>query len=316
MQPKNQNYLFISILVLLLSFKFIESMAHYYFNEDDLWSLSQTLSMPKGNWGWSRLAHEPDGQVYKNYSYVILFYIPFKIFGVSHFTYTSAYFLYIILSVLGIYKIFKEYSFLKFFLSLTLVSSVYTYNFRFEILAIFLIILGLFFYFKGNKNSYIALFLFAWAALIHPGTFVALFFVMVHLIYYENKIFEIKTILIYLSVFIFFCLLLIGFNINNLIDTIVVRPELQVRFLVLRPEKIIKSLAITGVFVWSFVLLLKKTSWISILIIVFNIFIYFLFKKSYYYPYLILHIIILFYYNRDKIIEIFKNCNFCRPSRF
>ncbi len=302
LNSKNYNFIFIIILVFLLSLKFIEIMTQYCFNGDGPWSLSPTLSMLKGDWGWSRLAHEPDGQVYKNYSYSILFYIPFKIFGVSHFTYTSSYFLYIILSVLGIYKIFKGYNFLQFFLSLTLVSSVYTYNFRFEILAIFLIIWGLFFYFKGNKNSYIALFLFAWAALIHPATFVVMFFVMVHLLYFEKKIFDFKTILIYLSVFIFFCFLLLGFNINNLIDPILVRPELQQRFMVLRPENIIKWLVLAGVFVWSFIILLKKTSWISVLIIASNILVYFLFKKSYYYPYLILHIIIIFYYNRDIIV--------------
>lgn len=298
---KETKNLYLGIIFLFLFLKYLEISLVYIFNGDGPWSLSQTLSILNGDWGWSVFAHEPDGQVYKNYSYAILFYIPFKIFGVSHFSYLSAYFFYIVLAIVGVYKIFRSNQFLQFFVSMLFVASVYTYNFRFEVLAIMLMVWGLYFMFKKQNWIYLAFFFFAWAALIHPATFVALFFIIAHYLYLEKKLFDYKTIAIYLVVFSFFVLLLIGFNINNLLDPIFIRPELKQRFLVVKPMNVIKWFVLAGVFIWGFVVTIKKTNWISYLIILINIFVYLLFKKSYYYPYLFLHVILLIYYYRDSI---------------
>ncbi|WP_310556208.1 hypothetical protein [Flavobacterium sp.] len=295
------KYLFLGIVFLFLFFKYIEIGNLYIFNGDGPWSLSQTLSMLNNEWGWSRFAHEPDGQIYQNYSYAILFYIPFKLFGVSHYSYLSAYFFYLILTLIGIYKIFKGNSFLQFFVSMFFVSSVYTYNFRFEALAIVFMVWGLYFIFKKGKWIYLAFFLFSWAALIHPATFVALFFVIGHYLYLEKKLLDYKTIGLYLMVFVFFVFLLLGFDINNLLDPIFVRPELKQRFLVIRPENIIKWLTLSGVFVWGIIVLIRKTSIVSVVFVGLNIMVYLIFKKSYYYPYLLLHIILLLYYKRNEI---------------
>lgn len=297
----NQN-LYLGVIFVFLLLKYLEISLVHIFNGDGPWSLSQSLSMLNGDWGWSVFAHEPDGPVYKNYAYAILFYIPFKLFGVSHFSYLSAYFFYIILTVVGVYKIFKKNAFLQFFVSMLFVSSAYTYNFRFEVLAILLIVWGLYFMFKKSWWVYIGLFFCAWAALIHPATFVALFFVIVHYLYLEKQLFNFKTVVLYLVVFSFFALLLLGFDIHNLLDPIFVRPELEQRFLVIKPINVIKWFVLAGVFIWGFVITVKKTTWVSYLIVVLNILVYLLFKKSYYYPYLFLHVILLVYYNRDSIL--------------
>lgn len=298
---KSNRNLYLGIIFLFLLLKYIEISLVYIFNGDGPWSLSQTLSMLNGDWGWSVFAHEPDGPVYKNYSYAILPYLPFKLFGVSHFSYLSAYFFYILLTIAGVYKIFEKNSFLQFFVSMLFVSSVYTYNFRFEAYAIMLIVWGLFFMFKKSWWTYLGLFFFAWAALIHPATFVALFFILVHYLYLEKKLFDIRTGVIYLLAFSFFALLLLGFDINNLLDPIFVRPELKQRFLVIKPMNVIKWFVLAGVFIWGFIITWRKTTWVSYLIIVINIIVYLLFKKSYYYPYLFLHVILLIYYNKEAI---------------
>lgn len=298
---KSNRNLYLGIIFLFLLLKYIEISLVHIFNGDGPWSLSQTLAMLNGDWESSIFAHEPDGPVYKNYSYAILFYVPFKLFGVSHFSYLSAYFFYILVTIAGVYKIFEKNSFLQFFVSMLFVSSVYTYNFRFEVLAIMLIVWGMFFLFKKSWGTYVGLFFFAWAALIHPATFVALFFILVHYLYLEKKLFDVKTIAIYVLVFSFFALLLLGFDINNLLDPIFVRPELKQRFLVIKPMNVVKWFVLAGVFIWGFIITVRKTTWVSYLIIVINIIVYLLFKKSYYYPYLFIHVILLIYYNKDAI---------------
>lgn len=298
---KSYKYLYLGIILLFLVFKFIELNLTFIVNADGPWSLSETLSMLKGDWGWSTFSHEPDGPIYDNYSYPILFYIPFKIFGVSHISYLCAYFFYIILAIVGIYKILEKYSFLQFLVSVIFVSSVYTYNFRYEVLAITLIIWGLFFLLKENNWKYLGLFLFAWAGLIHPATMVALVFVVWHYLYLTNRVFDFKTIGLYLIVTVFFTFLLLGFNIYNLLDPIFAATELEQRFGVIKPINIIKWLVLAGVFIWGLIITIKKTTWVSYLFIGLNVFVYLIFKKSYYYPYLLLHVFLLIYYNKDNL---------------
>lgn len=293
------------ILLAFLLLKYLEIYRLNMFNGDGPWSLSQTISMLNGDWGWSKFAHELDGPIYQNYAYAFLFYIPFKVFGVTHFSYLSIYFFFLALTVWGIYKIFNKQTTLAFILSLIFVSGVYTYNFRYESLTILLIVWGLFFIFKNNRWMYLGLFLLAWAALIHPATVVALFFLIVHYFYLSNQLLNFKKGFIFVALIGLFMMLLLGFNINNYFDPIFVRPELKERFLVLRPLNILKWFALSSIFAWGVIITLKKIKWFSVLIIALNIGVYFLFKKSYYYPYLILHLLLLIYFYRNDLTLMF-----------
>jgi hypothetical protein len=296
---KNKKYFGYVFLGIILILEYLKVIFTQQVNADGIWSLSQTISMVNGDFGWSKFSHELDGQIYYNFLYSIFFYVPFKIFGVSFIVYVTSYFFYILLAIIAFYQIFNNRDYLGFLFGLSLATSVYTFNFRFELFGILLISWGFYFLLRTSKWKNVSWLFFAWAGLLHPATLVAIFFLFLLYFYYEKKLSNFKVLGISALFFLFFFFLLIGFNINHYLEPIFIRPELKQRFMVIKPENFFKWLALSGTIIFVFVGAFKRILWFPMLFILGNILVYLIFKKSYYYPYLILHLLVIFYYNRD-----------------
>jgi hypothetical protein len=296
---KKNTYLGLFLILFCLILKFVEIILSEQVNADGPWSLSQCVSMLNGDWGWSRFSHELDGRIYYNFCYSIFYFIPFKIFGISFQVYVISYFFYILSTILSFYLIFNKRNFIAFLFSISLVLSTYTYNFRYELFGILLISWGLWFLIQSGKWFWIGLFLFAWASLIHPATLVVVFSILLLYIYYIDKLFNFKFVFFVFTFLLFNMFLLLGFNYHNYIDSLFIRPEFKQRFMVIKFENFPKWILLAGTTFFLIIKSFKKTLGFPLFVISMNIIIFLMFKKSYYYPYLILHLILVFYFNLD-----------------
>ncbi|MEO7765957.1 MAG: hypothetical protein ABIS01_00980, partial [Ferruginibacter sp.] len=228
-------------------------------------------------------------------SYSIFFYLPFKLFGLSFYTYLITYFAYIALSFAGIRVIFRKDIVLQSIFLVTYSLATYTYGFRYETVVIMLNIWGIYLisFEHTNLKVYLGYLLFAISFLIHPAASATVGSILVlHALNNANKI-GIKKIVICYLIFLAIAISLLGFSIDNYTKPFFSVSEFGNRLFTVNLFNPLKWILLSSVLAWILLdYLLSKRPLLNKLVLLGLFAIFFLLRTSYYYPYIVTLLII------------------------